>query len=211
MAFSRRSYSSPPPWRERSIAQSAIGRGWQHPRALMQAASLITPPRVAWRRDLPLQGRVNKQSRSRGAFLFAPEFCQQRTNRLPNKSKREAERRKAHQPCPRRTPGCCHPNMLRARMRALRSPLAFRRSTAALVAGRTLTTRPRPRFTRTRGRGRYPRLQSRLSGAPRSPVVMPAGTMPGPPGSGVTSPARGNRTCSINRPSRGQAPSLPAA
>jgi hypothetical protein len=60
-------------------------------------------------------------------------------------------------------------------------------------------TQPRPRFTRARGRGCYPRRHTRLSGAPRAPVVMPAGTMPGPPGSGVTSPARRNRTRSINR------------
>jgi hypothetical protein len=42
---------------------------------------------------------------------------------------------------------------------------------------------------------------SQSSGAPRGPVVVPAEAMPGPPGSGVTSPARGNRACSINRPS----------
>ena len=59
-------------------------------------------------------------------------------------------------------------------------------------------TQPRPRFTRNTMRRRYLRLESRLSEAPRAPVVMPAGTMPGPPGSGVTSPARRNRTCSIN-------------
>ena len=52
---------------------------------------------------------------------------------------------------------------------------------------------PRPRFPRAGGRGRYPRRHSRLSEAPRTPVIMPAGTIPGPPGSGVTNPARGNR------------------
>ena len=50
-----------------------------------------------------------------------------------------------------------------------------------------------------RGRRRYLRHGSRLSDAPRAPVVMPAGSMPGPPGSGVTSPARGNRTRPISR------------
>jgi len=59
-------------------------------------------------------------------------------------------------------------------------------------------TQPRPRFTRNTMRRRYLRLESRLSEAPRAPVIMPAGTMPGPPGSGVTSPARRNRTRSIN-------------
>ena len=58
-------------------------------------------------------------------------------------------------------------------------------------------TRSRPRFTRAGGCGRYPQRHSRLSEAPRAPVVMPAGTMPGPPGSGVTSPARRNRTRSM--------------
>jgi hypothetical protein len=53
---------------------------------------------------------------------------------------------------------------------------------------------PRPRFTRTSGCGRYPHHQSRLSEAPRTPVIMPAGTMPGPPGSGSHSSARGHRT-----------------
>ncbi len=60
-------------------------------------------------------------------------------------------------------------------------------------------TQPRPCFARTRGCRRYPRRQSRLSGAPRAPLVMPAGTMPKPPGSGVTSPARRNRTRPIHR------------
>jgi hypothetical protein len=57
-----------------------------------------------------------------------------------------------------------------------------------------------PRFTRRRGRRRYRHRRSRLSGAPRTPVVVPQGTMP-EPGNGVTSPARRNRTRSINRPS----------
>ena len=59
-------------------------------------------------------------------------------------------------------------------------------------------TQPRPRFTRNTMRRRYLRLESRLSEAPRAPVVMPEGSIPKPPGSGVTSPARRNRTRSIN-------------
>ena len=47
--------------------------------------------------------------------------------------------------------------------------------------------------------GRYPRRRSRLSQAPGSPVVMPAGTMPGPPGSGVCRSARRNRSRSAFR------------
>jgi len=63
------------------------------------------------------------------------------------------------------------------------------------------SAQPGPRFTRKRGRGRCPRRRSRLSGAPRAPVVVPEGSMPEPPENGVTSPARRNRTRSINRPS----------
>ncbi len=59
-------------------------------------------------------------------------------------------------------------------------------------------TQPRPRFTRNTMRRRYLRLESRLSQAPGTPVVMPEGSIPKPPGSGVTSPARRNRTRSIN-------------
>jgi hypothetical protein len=66
---------------------------------------------------------------------------------------------------------------------------------------RTLRLSPGPRFARRRGRRRYRRRRSRLSGAPRTPVVMPEGTMPEPPENGVTSSARRNRTRSVNRPS----------
>jgi hypothetical protein len=57
----------------------------------------------------------------------------------------------------------------------------------------------RPCFTPSGGSGGYPRRRSRLSGTLRAPVVMPAGTMPRPPGSRVTSPARRNRTRPIQR------------
>ena len=46
------------------------------------------------------------------------------------------------------------------------------------------------------------RALSQSSEAPRRPVIMPADAMPGPPGSGVTSPARRNRTRSTSRMSR---------
>jgi hypothetical protein len=42
---------------------------------------------------------------------------------------------------------------------------------------------------------------ARLSEAPRAAAVVPPGSMPGPPGSGVTSPTRRNRTRSVSRPS----------
>jgi hypothetical protein len=70
------------------------------------------------------------------------------------------------------------------------------------------SAQPRPRFARPRGHGRYPHHRSHLSGAPRAPVVMPAGTMPGPPGSGVTSPARRNRTRSMFRRASRTRPSV---
>jgi hypothetical protein len=60
-------------------------------------------------------------------------------------------------------------------------------------------TQPRPRFTRSSGCRRYPHHRPRLSDAPRAPVVVPEGTMPGPPGDEVTSSARRNRTRPINR------------
>jgi hypothetical protein len=44
-----------------------------------------------------------------------------------------------------------------SRIIRLSGALAFRRSTAAFVAGRTLSARSRPRFTRSGGRGRYPK------------------------------------------------------
>jgi hypothetical protein len=53
---------------------------------------------------------------------------------------------------------------------------------------------PRPRFAPTSGCGRYPHHQWRLSEAPRAPVVMPAGSMPGPPECGVHGSARRHRT-----------------
>jgi hypothetical protein len=48
-----------------------------------------------------------------------------------------------------------------------------------------VSTQPRPRFTPTSGCGRYPHHAWRLSEAPRAPILMPAGSMPGPPGSGA--------------------------
>ena len=61
-------------------------------------------------------------------------------------------------------------------------------------------TQSRPRFTRNTMRRRYLRLESRLSEAPRAPVVMPAGTMPGPPGSeGDEPPPAGTASRSVSR------------
>ena len=48
-----------------------------------------------------------------------------------------------------------------------------------------VSTQPRPRFTPINGCGRYPHHDWRLSEAPRAPILLPAGSMPGPPGSGA--------------------------
>jgi hypothetical protein len=78
--------------------------------------------------------------------------------------------------------------------------LAFRRSTCgACQSERTLQLSPGHASRDEEGCGRYPRHRSRLSQAPGAPVVMPEGTMPRPPGSGVTSPARRNRARSMIR------------
>ena len=73
------------------------------------------------------------------------------------------------------------------RPRVQRNALAFRRSTAVLASAicrnsiqAALHTMQREGVTST--------LASRLSEAPRAPVVMPAGSMPGPPESGSDEP-----------------------
>jgi len=98
-------------------------------------------------------------------------------------------------------------------LRSLRNLICRSRSPSGASQRRlperaNVPAQPRPCFTRSRGRRRYPHRQSRLSGAPRAPVVMPAGAIPGPPGSGVTSSARRNRTRSIQRLSPVDVPEL---
>jgi len=67
--------------------------------------------------------------------------------------------------------------------RAERSALAFRRSTAALASAMCRgSIQAALHAMQCAGVTRI--LASRLSEAPRAPVVMPAGSMPGPPGSG---------------------------
>ncbi len=96
----------------------------------------------------------------------------------------------------------------RTRQRAYRSPLAFRRSAAALVAATERSDSAQAVLHAMKCEGVTFAFGSRLSGAPRAPVVVPAGTMPGPPGSGVTSPARRNRTRPIQRLSPVDVPEL---
>jgi hypothetical protein len=119
------------------------------------------------------------------------------TKYLPKQGRRSADRRTFH--CPRHTFRCCHLLVLRARQRSHRRPLAFRRSTAALATQINAMAQPRPCFLGRTDVGRYPPPLSQSSEAPRGPVIMPADPMPRPPGSGVTSPARRNRTRSVFR------------
>ena len=93
--------------------------------------------------------------------------------------------------CPRRAIRCCHLNALGRGAPTQLSPARGGGRGGGSPHGapqRRLPKRPnasaqpRPRFTRRRGRRRYPRRRSRLSGAPRASVVVPEGTMPEPPG-----------------------------
>ncbi len=155
----------------------------------MQAATL-GPSSFEARSRSHLRMTDNKKY-SRGAS--APEACSTKSNN--NKGRRSAERRTIHwprmhqqtSPMPGAAAGLC----------GARSPSGASRRRLSQRAN--AATQPRPCFARPRGCRRYPRRQSHLSGAPRAPVVMPAGTIPGPPGSGVTSPARRNRTRPIHR------------
>jgi hypothetical protein len=71
--------------------------------------------------------------------------------------------------------------------RAERSALAFRRSTAALAPANCRSS-IRAALHAMQRAGVTRALASRLSEAPRAPVVMPAGSMPGPPESGSDEP-----------------------
>ena len=72
--------------------------------------------------------------------------------------------------------------------RAERSALAFRRPTAALTAAPKRRSSVQAALHAMQCAGVTRALTSRLSEAPRAPVVMPAGSMPGPPGSGSDEP-----------------------
>ncbi len=132
-----------------------------------------------------------------------------RATTTTKKGRRSAERRTIL--WPRSIEVCCHSSMpgRGSGPHGGRSPSGapLRR----LPERANAPAQPRPRFTRSRGCRRYRHHQSRLSQAPGAPVVVPEGhsslpcancvlfLMPGPPGNGVTSPARRNRTRSIQR------------
>ena len=94
----------------------------------------------------------------------------------------------------RHTPRCCHLKVLRARS-PLGAPLAV------LAAQINATAQPRPRFARTGGYRCYPHHRSRLQRCTSRTGHNAGRSMPKPPGSGVTKPARRNRTRSVSRPS----------
>jgi hypothetical protein len=102
---------------------------------------------------------------------------------------------------PRHTPRRYRLKVLRARKRPQRGPLASRRSTAALATQINAMAQPRPRFARNRMRRRYLRFESRLQRCTSRAGHSAGRSMPKPPGSGVTKPARRNRTRSVSRPS----------
>ena len=72
--------------------------------------------------------------------------------------------------------------------RADRGALAFRRPTAALTAAPKRRNSIQAALHAMQCAGVTFALASRLSEAPRAPVVMPAGSMPGPPESGSDEP-----------------------
>ena len=134
--------------------------------------------------------------RSRSRDAHAPEVCPSHFKKaLPT---REAERRQARilETAPA---GAAAPSVSSAFARKIRRGLASRRSTAALATQINAMAQSRPCFLGRAASGRYPPPLSQSSEAPRGPVVMPADSIPGPPGSGVTSPARRNRTRPIDR------------
>src|SRR3984957_5472377 len=74
------------------------------------------------------------------------------------------------------------------RPRVQRNALASRRSTAALTAAPKRHSSIQAALHAIQREGVTSTLASRLSEAPRAPVVMPAGSMPGPPESGSDEP-----------------------
>jgi hypothetical protein len=132
--------------------------------------------------------RWGERSRSRDAP--APEACRPKPRSFclqKNKGRRSAEKARLSRGASPRS-GCCHPSALRARPRVQRNALAFRRSTAVLTAAPKRRSSVQAALHAMQCAGVTRILASRLSEAPRAPVVMPAGSMPGPPGSGSDEP-----------------------
>jgi len=151
-------------------------------------------------------GPVGSQRRQAKSFPrhaprpgFANHQARKKFAALPHRT-REAERRKAHQPCPRMHRQTLPPADAGRGSGRNRRPLAFRRFATVLArASERSDSAQTVLHAIDKQRRRYPRCQPRLSGAPRAPVVVPAGTMPGPPENGVTSLVRRNRTRTVVR------------
>ncbi len=179
--------SSPSPGGGRSTREARRVGVKARASALRLPASPRTPPRAPAVRDPPPAGEGENAipfSRRQRARVLPTKA----TKLLPpkNKGRRSAEKAQLSRGAVPRI-GCCHPNAPRARPRVQRDALAFRRSTAVLASAicrnsiqAALHAMQREGVTST--------LASRLSEAPRAPVVMPAGSMPGPPGSGSDEP-----------------------
>jgi hypothetical protein len=229
-ARSARALSSCPAQRGRGTARRAVEGASatplvQSPHAPSTAQTRGPPPPLRFTTRWRTSERVP-------ATRSAPGFCSptkarsglcEAIDRSPSRKRasgnkeREAERRKAHQPCP--APSLLFPPRVAregwegARARATEQVCTKRAQTvcfgrarlSALTLAALARTSERSSSAQAvlhatdKQRGRYPRRRSRLSGAPRAPVVMPAGAIPEPPGSGVTSPARRNRTRSVVR------------
>ena len=115
--------------------------------------------------------------RSRPRDTSASELCRPkpRSFRLQkNKGRQSAERRKSWAASSDAA-------------RADRGALAFRRPTAALAPAMCRSS-IQAALRAMQCAGVTFALASRLSEAPRAPVIMPAGSMPGPPGSGSDEP-----------------------
>ena len=143
----------------------------------------------AGRRSRERRGRASDAlSHSRDAA--APEFCRPKPRMFclqKNKGRRSAEKAQLSRGASPRS-GCCHPSALRAKPRVQRNALAFRRSTAVLTAAPKRHSSVQAALHAMQCAGVTRTLAPRLSEAPRAPVVIPAGSMPGPPESGSDEP-----------------------
>jgi hypothetical protein len=160
-------------------------------------ASIISPPHF-------MRGKTNKGGL---AMHLHPSFAE-RLSRNGLLKKRGGAPKGASSQCPRGATGCCPRSRVGRGAPALPSPACGGRLGGGSPSGappRRLPKRPnaqaqpRPRFTQTGGRRRYPRHRSRLSGAPRAPVVVPEGDDAQTARERVTTPACRNRTRSIVR------------
>ncbi len=164
----------------------------RHIRRLVIARSEATKQPIAGRRAGLLRFARNDEFKYVLAMHPHPSFTQNWKNEAASArpfteahlkgglpaQKREAERREAH---PAMAASCDAARASQTSVRSLRHLICSKARSPFGAPLRRLPERanapaqPRPRFTRTRGCGRYPHRHSRLSKAPCAPVVMPAG------------------------------------